>query len=130
MSTTARTDLALLMIRVMCGVAMMFHGYSKIRNPLHWMDGAPNPPPAVLQGLAALAEFGGGLGIALGVLTSLSAFGIACTMAYAVWMHVQRGDPFVGRGGSFEPALLYLVLMLSLLLLGPGNYTVARLRPR
>jgi putative oxidoreductase len=85
----------------------------------------PNPPPGFLQALAALAEFGGGLGLLLGLITPICAVGLLCTMAYAAFTHISRGDPFVSKGGaSYELALVYLVIAGAILLLGPGRYSV------
>lgn len=120
-----RASAGLLLLRVYAGVALMMHGWGKIQNPMHWMDAMPGAPPGVLQALAALSEFGGGLALIVGLLTPLAALGIACTMAVAVFKHASRGDPFVGRGGpSFEPALGYLVTAVLLLLTGPGRYAL------
>lgn len=130
-----RAAVGLLLLRLYAGLALMQHGKGKIANPFHWMDGAPSHPPGFLQALAALSEFGGGLALVLGLLTPVACFGIACTMAFAAYMHISRGDPFVGRGASFEPALGYLVTAVLLALAGPGAYSLdavigARLRAR
>lgn len=121
---SARVSAGLLFLRVYAGLALMQHGQSKIANPLHWMDRSADAPPAFLQLLAAVSEYLGGLALALGLVTPLAALGVACTMAYATWVHVSRGDPFVGRPASFEPALGYFVTALLLLLAGPGSYSL------
>jgi putative oxidoreductase len=124
MDPALRGSLAVLLLRLITGVAFLFHGWSKIQNPFHWMDQAANAPPAFLQALAAVAEFGGGIGLLLGLLTPLCAAGIFCTMAYAAGTHILRGDPFVGKGGSYELALLYLTISVAFLLLGPGRFSL------
>lgn len=121
----ARASVGLLLLRVYAGSALMQHGWGKIQNPMHWMDGAPNHPPGVFQALAAVSEFFGGLGLIVGLLTPLAAFGIACTMLVAMSKHLSHGDPFVAHGGpSFEPALGYLTTALTLILAGPGRYAL------
>ena len=81
-------------------------------------------PPAFLQGLSVLAEFGGGIALILGLLTPLASFGLTCNMLVALFMvHLQMGHPFVasGKGGpSFEPALDYLAAAVCILIAGPG----------
>jgi putative oxidoreductase len=125
MDSAHRGSIAVLLLRVIAGVAFMFHGWGKIQDPFHWLDKAPNAPPGFLQALAALAEFGGGLGLLLGLITPICAIGILCTMAYAAYTHISRGDPFVSKGGgSYELALVYLVIACAILLLGPGRYSV------
>jgi putative oxidoreductase len=119
-----RGAFGLALMRAVAGAAMMFHGWGKIQNPFHWMDKASSPAPAVFQALAAISEFLGGFAIAIGLLTPLAAFGIACTMLVALSTHLTRGDSFVGKGGSYEPALGYLALMALLILIGPGTLSV------
>lgn len=126
---STRTSAGLLLLRLVSGLAFMHHGYGKIQSPLGWM-GPDSGVPAVFQALAAISEFGGGLAWMLGLLTPLASFGLACTMAVAVRLHaVVMGDPFVssGKGGSYEPALLYLCVALLLLLAGPGRLSLDRL---
>jgi putative oxidoreductase len=121
-------DLALLLLRVVCGVAFMLHGWTKIQKPFSWM-GPDAFAPRFLQALAALAEFGGGLAWILGLTTPLASFGIACTMAVATWVHaVMRGDPFVGKGGpSYELAAVFFCVAVLFLALGPGRLSLDRL---
>lgn len=120
----ALPSFALLLLRLVMGIAFMLHGWGKIQSPMSWM-----PPeagvPAILQLLAAVSEFGGGLALALGLLTSLAMLGLAATMMVATHMHaIVRGDPFVGQGGpSYELALLYLVLALVFIAVGPGKFS-------
>jgi putative oxidoreductase len=120
-------DVALLLIRVVAGLAFMMHGWMKIQNPFGWM-GPQAFAPAPFQALAAVAEFGGGLAWILGLLTPLASLGIACTMAVAAWMHAgMSGDPFVSTGGpSYELAAVYLCVALVLLALGPGRFSLDR----
>ena len=112
----------LLLLRVAMGAAFVLHGWPKIQHPFDWM-GPSAPVPGVLQALAALAEFGGGIALVVGLLTPLAALGIACTMATALGMvHVRMQHPFVGAPGqlSSEPAVVYLAAALMFLLTGPG----------
>ena len=129
MNPALRGSVAVLLLRLVTGVAFLFHGWGKIQDPFHWLDKAANPPPGFLQALAAVAEFGGGVGLLLGLLTPLCAAGIFFTMAYAVAMHALRGDPFVSKGGSpsYELALLYLILSVAFVLLGPGRFSIDNL---
>jgi putative oxidoreductase len=120
---TGRTALALLLLRLMFGVAMTLHGWKKIQDPLHWMDGSEHAASAPLQALAAISEFGGGLALALGLLTPLACLGIAATMSFAIYTHVDRGHAFVGKP-SWELAGLHLAVAVGLLLAGPGRWSV------
>ncbi len=119
-------DLVLLLIRLVCGYAFVLHGWGKIHNPLHWM-GNESSVPAIFQALAAVSEFGGGIALIAGFLTRLGAFGIGCTMAVAVYMHrFVLGDPFVNLSGgsSYEPASVFLLIALLLVISGPGRFSL------
>lgn len=123
-----RAAVGLLVLRLVAGLALMQHGWSKIQNPFGWM-----PPkqgmPGFLQALAALSEFGGGLAWVLGLLTPIASFGIFCTMATAmIKVHMAKGDPWVpGPGqppGSYELALNYLAISVLMMLAGPGRLSL------
>jgi putative oxidoreductase len=121
------THTALLVTRIVAGIAFMIHGWPKIQNPFGWM-GPQGFAPGFFQGLAALSEFGGGLAWILGLLTPLASLGIASTMAVAVWVHAfMRGDPFVAGGGpSYELAAIFFCIALLIMALGPGRFSLDR----
>lgn len=122
-----KASLGLLALRLVCGFAFMHHGWGKIQKPLGWM-GEGSWAPGFLQALAALSEFGGGLAWMLGFLTPVASAGLAVTMTVATYTHmIVRGDPFVGRAGSYELASIFLAVSLLLLLAGPGRFSVDRL---
>ncbi|MBV8879428.1 MAG: DoxX family protein [Planctomycetaceae bacterium] len=126
---SARASTGLLVVRVIAGLAFVLHGWGKIQHPFSW--GGPNSPyPAFLLGLAALSEFGGGIGWMLGLLTPLSCFGIACTMVTAIHLHmVTMKQSFVATGpgeGSYELAAVYLAVAVLLALAGPGRWSADR----
>lgn len=119
---------SLLLLRLVTGLAFMFHGWPKIQNPFGWA-GPDAAIPGFLLGLAALSEFGGGLAWILGLLTPLASLGIGITMAVAVSFHAfARGDPFVSLtgGSSYELAAAYLCVALLLLAAGPGRFSIDR----
>jgi putative oxidoreductase len=121
-----RSSLGLLVLRVVVGAALMFHGWPKIQNPMGWM-GAEAPVPGFLQACAAVAEFVGGGALIVGLLTRLFAFMLVINMAVAAGMvHISQGDPFVGKPGerSWELAAVYFACALLLLLAGPGRLSL------
>jgi putative oxidoreductase len=118
---------ALLLMRVVVGCAFAMHGWHKIRSPggmTRWM-GDPQVP-GYLQAAAACAEFGGGIAWMLGLLTPLACLLIIVTMVTALTtVHLPKGDPFVSASGpSYELPLTYLVIGLTLLLVGPGTFSL------
>ena len=81
--------------------------------------------PAIFQALAAISEFGGGLAWIIGALVPLASLGIACTMLVAIHKHViVSGQPFVGKGGSYESALIFLAIAVLLVAVGPGRFSI------
>jgi putative oxidoreductase len=119
-------DAILFLMRLIVGYAFILHGWGKIQTPMTWM-GPGAPVPGAFQLLAAVAEFGGGIALILGLLTRLGVFGMTCTMLVAVCTHAfMLHDPFVNLTGgrSFEPATVYLLIALFFLINGPGRYSL------
>src|SRR4051812_37633477 len=97
-------SIALLLLRLVVGLAFVLHGFGKIGHPMNWM-GPESRTPGILQACAAIAEFCGGLAWIAGLLVPLASVGIAGVMAVAIHSHlIVRGDPFVGNVSSYELA--------------------------
>lgn len=125
---TFDTDLVLLLIRIAGGYAFVLTGWGKIQHPMSWM-GKDATVPGILQALAAISEFCGGLALILGILTRIAAFGIGCTMIGAtVMMAIVMHLPYVNlQGGmSYVEPLTYLLIMLLLMVMGPGRFSIDR----
>lgn len=118
-SDSARLSIALLTLRVVVGLAFMAHGFGKIQAPFSWMP-PESPVPGIFQALAALAEFGGGFALILGLLIPLVSLGLMSTMTVAMFVQISRGDPFFG---GYELAMVYFVIALFFLLAGPGRFS-------
>ncbi len=121
---TTAASAALLLLRLVAGCGMILHGWGKIKSPMSWM-GPDASVPGIFQFLAALSEFGGGIAWIIGLVMPLASFGMICTMIVATYMHaVINGDPFVGKGEpSYELALLYLVISVVFIAVGPGKFS-------
>jgi putative oxidoreductase len=122
-------SVGLLLLRLVMGVAFIFHGWPKIQEPMSWMTpfAGDAAPPAILQACAAVAEFVGGGALVFGFLTRLASLGLIATMATAVQFHMDKGHPFVpgpGEQGSYELAAVYLVCSILLLLQGAGCFSL------
>ncbi len=118
---------ALLLLRIVVGVAMILHGWGKIQSPFSWM-GPDAPVPGIFQFLAALSEFGGGISLIIGLLFRVSSLGLVFTMLVATLFHASKGDPFVGQGGpSYELALVYFIISILFLILGPGKFALDKM---
>lgn len=124
---TLAIDLSLLLLRVATGAAFMIHGWGKIQTPFAWMP-PEAPVPGILQALAAISEYGGGLALIIGLLTRLGALGLVFTMLGAVLTHLSMHDAFVATppAHGYEMALIYLAIALTLTTGGPGGLSLDR----
>ena len=121
-------DLGLLLLRVGLGIMFMLHGYPKLMGgPTAWagLGGVMGNigldfAPAFWGFLAALAEFGGGLLLVLGLWFRVACFGLLATMVMATVMHLSKGDSFKDYSHALESAFVFLGLLLA----GPGSYSL------
>jgi putative oxidoreductase len=120
--------LGLLLLRVGIGVMFILHGLPKLMGGPEMWAGVGGVMSKVGLGfaptfwgfLAALAEAGGGLLLALGLGFRLACLGLLVTMIMATVMHMSNGDDFGGYAHALESAFLFL----GLLLMGPGLYSL------
>jgi putative oxidoreductase len=124
-----------LILRWILAIVMFPHGAQKA---LGWFGGYGlkgtmgyfnQKFPSPLGFLAITAEFLGPIGLAVGLLTRVAAFGIACVMVVAVLTtHTQHGFfmNWTGKqkGEGFEFHLLALGIALALILGGAGLWSV------
>ncbi|HEU5172466.1 MAG TPA: DoxX family protein, partial [Nitrososphaeraceae archaeon] len=78
--------------------------------------------PPELAIIIGLLEFIGGIAILSGVLTRISAILLAIDMIGAI-LTVKLSKGFIG---GFELDLLYLAIMISLILTGPGSLSIEK----
>ncbi len=97
---STQDDVAPLVMRVMLGVVFIPHGAQKVLGWFggHGLDGTLNfftqtmGIPLVFAVLVIVAEFLGALGLIVGFLTRIAAFGVASVMTGAIFMvHLKHG---------------------------------------
>jgi putative oxidoreductase len=122
---------ALLALRLIWSTVLINYSLPMAKDPLHWMDRGDEPSgfPGFFQALGALAVFGGGIAIAVGLLTPIAAIGLAGAMIFALILHLVSGHPFVkptpdAPGESYDNSLLYLAISLLFIVLGPGIFSL------
>lgn len=118
---------ALLALRIMVGVAFTIHGYGKMEHPTTWMDVTRGSHAFVpwLQAIGAGAEFFGGLALTVGFASRLGAALICFEMFVATFIvEVPEGARFSVGAKPFELPLLYFVVTLALVVLGPGAFSL------
>lgn len=128
----AQINLALLSVRIGCGIAFIYHG----AGVLFGSFGGPGPvafasgmhAPAIVGYLVGLAQVGGGLAVLTGILTRVGAACICVVMIGAIvlvhWPHGYN----VGKGGM-EYALTQLLIAFALLIAGAGDYSLGAFLP-
>jgi putative oxidoreductase len=132
-------DKATGLLRLVLGAVFFAHGAQKM---LGWFGGfgfsatmgmltsmLHIPPP--LAFLAIAAEFFGGLGLVLGFLTRIAAFGIGVNMVVAIAMVHRVFGFFMNwtgqqKGEGIEYHLLALAMTAFLMLRGAGAFSVDR----
>jgi putative oxidoreductase len=124
--------LGLLILRLVVGLTMVTHGTQKLFG---WFGGYglagtggfleklgffPGKRNALFAGLA---EFGGGLLLALGLATPLAATLIVSVMFVAVaTVHFKNG--FFNQNQGFEYNLILAVIVLSVAIIGAGSVSL------
>lgn len=126
------------MLRLALGVVMLPHGLQKT---LGWFGGpgfhammtgfeAGGIPP-VFAFLAICAEFLGGLGLIVGLLSRIAAFGILCNMLVAIYrVHWVNGFfmNWAGnqKGEGFEFHILAIAIAIAIIIRGAGAFSLDR----
>jgi putative oxidoreductase len=134
-----RNDFALTIVRLVMGVVFFAHGAQKL---LGWFGGYGFSGtmgffthqmgiPAPFAVLAICAEFFGGLGLIVGFLGRIAAFGIMCNMLVAVVMVHKQNGLFMNwagnqKGEGIEYHLLALAIGLLILIKGSGALSADR----
>ena len=137
-----KNDFVLTVVRLVLGVVFFAHGSQKM---LGWFGGygfsgtmgffEHNGIPAVFAFLAIAAEFFGGIGLLLGLLSRVAAFGITCNMLVAIATLHHRFGLFMNwtgqqKGEGFEFHLLVLAVTFLIMARGAGALSIDRLLSR
>ena len=132
-------DWTLTILRLVAGAVFFAHGAQKA---LGWFGGygfsgtmgfftGMMHIPALFAFLAICAEFLGGIGLIVGLLGRMAAFGISVNMIVAVLMVHSHFGFFMNwtgqqKGEGFEYHLLAIAVMLVLMVRGSGAASVDR----
>jgi len=130
---------SLLILRLALGIVMFPHGAQKLFG---WFGGNGFAAsmgfftdkmhiPAFFAFLAIIAESLGSMGLIIGLLTRVAAFGVLCNMVVAIWMVHWPNGFFMNwfgkqKGEGFEYHLLVIGMCLALLISGGGKWSVDR----
>ncbi len=118
-------NVGLLLLRVFTGLSMAFaHGMGKIPPSERFIEAVGRnsfPLPALFAWAAGSAELFGGVFLAAGFMTRVSAFFVGFTM-FVAGVVAHSADPF----GRKEKALMYLFIAVMYMLVGAGRYSIDR----
>ena len=125
-------DIGLLILRVVIGLILVAHGAQKLfgwfggpglKGFTGWMASMGLKPARIWGLTGALSEFGGGILLALGLLSPVGTLAIIGAMLMAIGLaHWSKG--FWGSKGGYEYPLVLLIISAVLGLVGPGSYSL------
>ncbi len=120
--STGAFNTAMLILRIVFGVLLMNHGYTKLVNFSSTAQQMPHflgMGGSVTTALVVFAEFFCALFVILGLFTRLACIPVIISMSYALFV-AHNGEVFQ-KG---EMSCLFLVAYFVLLLVGPGKVSV------
>lgn len=118
------TDIALFLLRVIAGAALITHGWPKLRHfasTMKWLQSEGFPLVFISTCLVILAELVGAIMLILGVYVQYAAAIIAGNFVIVVLYHIKKKQPFKGE---MEKGLLFFAIALTLAIAGGGAWTL------
>ena len=130
----------LFFFRAVVGFLFILHGVPKLQNLKTWSEalGAPLPLCFLSAGFMVI----GGLGLIVGFLTPFASASILVSMIYAIVGELIKGDPIVapdpymlgeyyegpegqkGEPPSYEKALIFSMMLILIVVFGPGKFSL------
>lgn len=130
----------LLTLRVSLGILFVLHGYPKVTHLQQWSKALKMP--IYLCFLSAYSMFLGGFCLIVGFLTPIVCMMLIASMIFALVLEITQGLPLVavdpylipegeyeGADGKGEPpsqekALIFNLMLIVLLVFGPGAFSI------
>lgn len=124
-------DVGVLVMRLVLGVVFIAHGAQKLfgwfggnglDGTARFFESSGFSPGKPLAFLAGLAEFGGGIALILGLLTSFAGAALVATMAGATAVSAAGGNnAFFAMDNGYEFTLTLTGMALAITLIGAGR---------
>jgi len=125
-------EFGLLLIRLVVGLTLAAHGAQKlfgvfggygIAGTGGFFESLGFRPGKVIATMAGLGEMGGGLALALGLLTPFAAAVIVAAMIVAIWgVHLEKG--FFLENDGYEYPLVISAVAAAVAFTGPGQLSL------
>lgn len=122
-------DIAMLVLRVWMGVVMIAHGVNHARSQegtARWFAKVGFRSPRINARMSALNELAIGMGLIVGLLTSVAAAALAATMLVAFWSIHRFAGFFVFHrpDEGYEYVATLAVAALAIAIVGPGSVSI------
>jgi putative oxidoreductase len=120
------TDLGLLLLRLMVGLVFVTSGYSHLKDPEARSKSIELPKGVTI--FLGIAEVAGGLGVAVGVLPQLAAFGLILIMLGAIQKKIFAWHTgFWGEKSSgWHYDLMFVLMNLLIAFTDGGRYVLVK----
>lgn len=122
------TDLALLLLRGWIGVVMLVHGANHVRTlegTGRWLGRVGWRAPRFQAWLLSVAEVVIGIGLILGLMTTLAAAGaVSIVLVAFLTQHLRNGFFIFNKGQGYEYVITLAVAGSSVALIGAGDWSV------
>ena len=120
-------DIAETLLRVVAGVALVAHGWSKIQDPLRMtgmVEGLGFFPGWFWAPALAATEFVGGLFLIVGLLTRPAALAATVVLLVTVWFHwIMQGEGYSGA----ELSILWSAITFYFVAKGANRHSLDHL---
>jgi putative oxidoreductase len=125
-------DLALLIVRIIIGLAFAAHGAQKLfgwfggygpKGTGGWFESIGIKPGVLAAVAVGMVEFFGGILLAAGLFTSVAAILLAATMVGAI-AKVHGKNGFWNTSNGYEFNLVLIAVFVAIAIFGAGNYSL------
>lgn len=124
-----------LVVRLVLGIIFIAHGSQKLfgafgghgmKATAEFMSSLGIAPGILWAWILALTEFAGGIALILGLCTTIASAGLVIAMLVAIIkIHAKNG--FFLENHGFEYNLALIAMAVSLILSGPGKFSIDKL---
>jgi putative oxidoreductase len=126
-----RINLALLLLRLVFGLFLAYHGYNKVfgagglKGTAGWFGSMGFKYPDIQAKVAAATEIGAGVMLAAGLFTPLAAAGVIGLMTVAIYTsHLKVGFFVFKPGQGWEYCASIVAAALAIGIAGAGDFSI------